>query len=93
MRYGEDIAYDKGDAENHRSHQDRKPWRNAHDFYVAKVIPRFDVPKQVEDGEDPPWIAEQGLVRSCMHEQIALVAEVQELRVALVMAVGTKGCQ
>ncbi len=54
---GENVDNDADHAEAHAEKQDAKPRRDSDDLEEAQLVAEFDVPKEIDDGENPPGIA------------------------------------
>ena len=74
---GQGIDDDKAHAHQHSAEQDAKAGRDADQLNVAEFIVGFDIPEQAQGGEDPPGIAEEGFVGTCMGKKLAFATEVE----------------
>lgn len=84
VRDGQDVDEDEGDADEHGAEEDGEAGGDAHQLDVAEFVARLDVVEEREDGEDPPGVAEEGFVGARVHEEAAVAAEVEALKLLVV---------
>lgn len=58
---GENVDNDADHAEAHAEKQDAEPGRDLDDLDEAQLVAEFDVPEEIDDGEYPPGIANDGM--------------------------------